>query len=197
MYISIFTIIFRYFLLTGGLGLENTNPNPAPEWLNPKNWDMICRLSEIPKFSSFLKDFKTNIRGWEGVYDSLTPHLEKFPGMFENIEGIGRLCALRCIRPDTVVLAIQKFVLETMGEKYVKPPPFDLQACYTDSSSTVPLVFILSPGSDPMSAILRAADVLHTQVDPISLGKIYIYYFYYLNNYYCLVELLLTLIYKI
>jgi dynein heavy chain len=58
-----------------------------------------------------------------------------------------------------------------MGEEYIKPPPFDLQACYNDSASHVPLVFILSPGSDPMGAVFRAADILKTTVDPISLGQ--------------------------
>ena len=32
-----------------------------------------------------------------------------------------------------------------MGEVFVKPPPFDLHACYADSSVITPLVFILSP----------------------------------------------------
>lgn len=58
-----------------------------------------------------------------------------------------------------------------MGDAFVKPPPFDLQACYSDSSAMVPLVFILSAGSDPMGAVLRAAEILHTTVDPISLGQ--------------------------
>ena len=58
-----------------------------------------------------------------------------------------------------------------MGQDFVKPPPFDLQACYNDSSNMVPLVFILSPGSDHMSAVLRAAELLKVQVDPISLGQ--------------------------
>eukprot|EP01041_Mallomonas_annulata_P000989 gene989-1935_t len=160
-----------YFLLTGGMGLDNPHSNPSADWLGSKNWDMICRLADMEKYNGFREDFIKNIRGWEGVYDSLTPHEESFPGMFAGISGVSRLCALRCIRSDTVVLAIQKFVFETMGEKFVKPPPFDLQACYSDSSATVPLVFILSAGSDPMSAILRAAELMHVQVDPISLGQ--------------------------
>ena len=160
-----------YFTLTGGIGLDNVNPIPAAPWLNPKNWDEICRLADIPKFSSFKEDFTKNIDQWKIVYDSLTPQDELFPGIFENERGLGRLCALRTIRPDKVVLAVQKFCMENMEEKYVKPPPFDLQACYADSSAVVPLVFILSPGSDPMGAVLRAGEVLKTSVDPISLGQ--------------------------
>ncbi|CAM9655666.1 unnamed protein product [Choristocarpus tenellus] len=62
-----------------------------------------------------------------------------------------------------------------MGETFVKPPVFDLGACFDDSSSTTPLVFILSPGSDPMGAVLKShkylASLPHTQVTYISLGQ--------------------------
>ena len=161
-----------YFVLTGGMGLDNPHkiPESAP-WLSPKAWDEICRLSDIPKWNGFREDFVAHIEEWKNVYDSLTPQDDDFPGMFSGVWGLSRLCAVRCIRSDKVVLAVQKYVINDMGDKFVKPPPFDLQACYSDSSAVVPLVFILSPGSDPMGAVLRAAEILKTTVDPISLGQ--------------------------
>ena len=36
------------FLLTGGVALENPNPNPAPEWLTEKSWGEIVRASSLP-----------------------------------------------------------------------------------------------------------------------------------------------------
>jgi hypothetical protein len=36
------------FLLTGGVALENPNPNPAPEWLTDKSWGEIVRASNLP-----------------------------------------------------------------------------------------------------------------------------------------------------
>lgn len=162
-----------YFVLTGGMGLENPHKKPSATsaWLNPKLWDEICRLSDIPKWSQFREDFESHAEEWKEVYDSLTPHEIQFPGIFNGVWGLSRLCALRCIRPDKVVLAVQKYVIEEMSDKFVRPPPFDLQACYNDSSAVIPLVFILSPGSDPMGAVLRAAEILKTTVDPISLGQ--------------------------
>ena len=47
--------------------------------------------------------------------------------------------------------AMQKFVIDYMGQKYVEPPPFDLKACYEDSGPVTPLVFVLSTGSDPFA----------------------------------------------
>ena len=36
------------FLLTGGVGLENKETNPASDWLSKKSWD---------EFSRFTKEF--------------------------------------------------------------------------------------------------------------------------------------------
>lgn len=48
--------------------------------------------------------------------------------------------------------AITAFVTEKLGKKFVEPPPFDLAKSYLDSTATVPLIFVLSPGADPMSS---------------------------------------------
>ena len=53
------------------------------------------------------------------------------------------------------MIAVQNYVMSELGDKFVKPPPFDLAACYVDSAITNPLVFVLSAGSDPMENIFK------------------------------------------
>ncbi|MAD34110.1 MAG: hypothetical protein CMJ88_10175 [Planctomycetes bacterium] len=161
-----------YFALTGGVAMENVHQNPVSDWLSEKQWGEVTRLSELKSFNGLREEFSSGAEEWKRIYDSSYPHQEHFPGKWEtSLEGVQRLCLLRCLRPDKIILAVQDFVASEMGEKYVKPPPFDLEACYQDSSNTCPLVFILSAGSDPMGAVLKASEAMKREVSYISLGQ--------------------------
>jgi dynein heavy chain len=66
----------------------------------------------------------------------------------------------RCLRPDKVVPAVSDFVAATLGPQFIVASATDLAACYDDSSATTPLVFVLSQGSDPTSALLQFAGIV-------------------------------------
>ncbi len=158
------------FFLTGGVMLDNPHAKPA-EWLSPKAWNEICTMDGMPSFAGIREAVVGDLAAWKVIYDSTEPHRCKLPGMYATAGGLVPLCILRAIRPDKVVLAVQDFVVTIMTEKFVKPPPFDLSACYEDSSASTPLVFILSPGADPMSAIVKAASLAKKEMQSISLGQ--------------------------
>jgi dynein heavy chain, axonemal len=74
-----------------------------------------------------------------------------------------------------VTPAAQNYVIATMGETFVTPPVFDLTVCFEESNCATPLIFILSPGSDPMGAVLKAAEVsfkrhIHTALALLQLA---------------------------
>ena len=61
-----------------------------------------------------------------------------------------------------------------MGEKFVQPPPFDLAKSYADSNASIPLIFVLSPGADPMAGLLKYAEdkgFSGDKFNAISLGQ--------------------------
>ena len=50
------------------------------------------------------------------------------------------------------------FVKEKLGEMFVEPPPLNLAKSYADSNICIPLIFVLSPGADPMAGLLKFAE---------------------------------------
>lgn len=149
------------FLLTGGVGLENTLKNPASSWLPEKSWDELCRMVQVtPVFKNFLDKFKGgHLKHWKQLYNHVEPHTQKLPKPWhKELTEFQKMMVIRCIRPDKLVPMIVWFVRSNLGDKFVTPPPFDLTKSYLDSNYLTPLVFILSPGADPMMALLKFAD---------------------------------------
>lgn len=68
---------------------------------------------------------------------------------------------------------IAKYVTDALGIEYLTPPPFDLPLVFKDSSNNVPLIFILSPGADPLNSLMKFAETKkkHETIKTVSLGQ--------------------------
>ncbi|CAJ1362220.1 unnamed protein product [Effrenium voratum] len=80
---------------------------------------------------------------------------------------------VRSFRVDCLKSAIITFITQEIGGKFVDPPTFDIAKSYADSVNTTPLIFILSPGTDPVSDVIRFAEQvgMAKKFEPISLGQ--------------------------
>lgn len=111
---------------------------------------------------------------WKNLYDSTTPHEHAYPDSWNDLIGLDRLVVLKCFRPDKMIPAIQEYIVKNLGASYVESPPFDLNGSYLDSNCCIPLIFILSPGADPMAGLLRYGNDMGydgERIQTISLGQ--------------------------
>jgi dynein heavy chain len=61
--------------------------------------------------------------------------------------------------------------VKTAGQRFIEPPPFDIEACFGDADLTSPLIFVLTSGSDPTKDFMTFAAQQKRKVASISLGQ--------------------------
>jgi len=164
------------FLLTGGVSLDDPPTKPAA-WIPDRCWSEIFRLGKVrDEYEVIMKSFAKELGAWRHIYDAVDPlslmqHVDQQPKSLAELDRFPQLLVLRCVRPDRVLPAVLLYVKDGLGEKFVTPPPFNLAGSYSDSSNISPLIFILSPGADPFSALNMFAADKGKEINGISLGQ--------------------------
>ncbi|KAI6649612.1 Dynein heavy chain 1, axonemal [Oopsacas minuta] len=162
----------EYFISGGGV-ISKQIPNPAPDWVNGRAWNEILSIQSLGKFSTFASAFVETSKDFKHIFDSNTPHKEELPGKWSHLNSFQKLLLLRCIRPDKLTDAIQCYVADNVGQRFVDPQTSDLRLVFKDSTPTSPLIFILSSGTDPSAELYRfAAEMKFTdKLLCVSLGQ--------------------------
>ena len=67
---------------------------------------------------------------------------------------------------------MKEYIISIMGEKFVMPPPFDIEVSYKDSQAITPMIFVL-PGADPIQSMAYFAKTKYKydSMKIISLGQ--------------------------
>ena len=161
------------FLLTGGVVVGDLDKeNPAPEWISPKMWTEMCLLSDIEGLKGLADHVSANPESWRAIYDSPEPQSLDLPEPWaDSLDAFQQLMVLRTIRLDKVIPGITQYTEGSMGKKFVEPLPVALEPIYNVSDCCTPLLFILSPGSDPMTVLLKFADDRNMRIEVVSLGQ--------------------------
>ncbi|EAX96997.1 Dynein heavy chain family protein [Trichomonas vaginalis G3] len=148
------------YLLRGPVGLspEVLEGGAKPEWLNEREWENILGLNTLPAFEGIAASFEQYNEDWYAWYMSQQPELVPFPGDWtRRCTLMQAMVIVRCLRPDRILSCISNYIENTIGEEFIKPPPLELSAAYHDSDAYTPLLFVLSPGVDPLTNLKRLA----------------------------------------
>uniref|UniRef100_A0A3B5PVN5 Uncharacterized protein n=1 Tax=Xiphophorus maculatus TaxID=8083 RepID=A0A3B5PVN5_XIPMA len=123
-----------------------------------KVFDMSLRKARPD--SSLLKRLENIINTLTyNVYNYGCTEQAPFPMKYKkNLSAFQKLLLLRCFRVDRVFRGVTDYVTGVMGEKYVQPPVISFASIYEHSTASSPIVFILSPGSDPASDLMKLAE---------------------------------------
>ncbi|CAB1420450.1 unnamed protein product [Pleuronectes platessa] len=184
--------------LRGAASLEKDNAErPDVPWLTDFDWQTCCELDDtLPCFKDLSKEItRTHIHIQMGCFEaSINPktwgdYVSELPPLTDSKEvkkegdirgywnerlgAFQKLILIKSLMEEEVVFAATEFVIVSLGKQFVENPPLDLANLYNDLSSSTPLVFILSTGSDPMGAFQRFAKERGCldRVESISLGQ--------------------------
>jgi dynein heavy chain len=174
-----------HFLMTGkppvgeGGGTDDSHEStakPAVDWIDERMWNDLQGANKLAGLAGLLKDVQSteHAGSFKAIYDDPAPHRAALPGEWQDrLSSMQRLCLLRCIRADKIPDGVFDFVSKELGPSFVEPPPFDLGACFEDSTATTPLIFVLSKGSDPTKAFYQFAASMRfdKKVKGLSLGQ--------------------------
>ncbi|CAM5115591.1 unnamed protein product [Eretmochelys imbricata] len=187
------------FFLRGSAGLDKQRPaKPDVPWLEDTTWFMCCDLEEtLPSFQGiqneilsthiFIKlgclEIHVNPETSETYDSEPSPSAEQTEELKKEgtvkaswdtrLSMFQKLIIVKSFMEEKVVSALTEFVIENLGKQFIENPPVDLGTLYQDMSSSTPLVFILSTGSDPMGAFQRFAKErgYSERLRSISLGQ--------------------------
>jgi dynein heavy chain len=63
----------------------------------------------------------------------------------------------KVLREEKLIQAAKVFVATELGPAFIESPAFDLEGAADDSTNLTPVIFVLSPGADPIADLVSLA----------------------------------------
>jgi dynein heavy chain len=151
--------------LRGGAALDINSVRRKPfQWMSNEVWLNVVQLCESSKFYfNLIDDMVANEIMWKRWYEDNTPEKVAIPDYEQKLldqPDIGpflKLLLVRCLRVDRSILMCKEFIRSTkeMGSAFVEPVTDTIEMVYDDMEPDVPVIFLLSRGSDPTDGIIE------------------------------------------
>jgi len=160
-------------LLKGGASLDLKSQKKKPSDKIPDMaWLNLCQLSQsVPFFREICDCITRSTEAWLGWYDQESPEECPIPDYHGRMTNFQALLVVRSLRSDRMLLGARAYINEILGREYLDFPSLNIEEVWEESKPYVPLIFLLSPGSNPNAAILALAKRSKLRVDAISMGQ--------------------------
>ena len=177
-------------LLTFLVRPQVTDPDmesPFKDWLEAPQWQAVVELSqlEIPggedeegnpilelPFESLQSEMLESSRRFRDWNDLERPEESPLPGDWKKIPEFNKLLLIRALRPDRFMPAISTFVKNEMGYKFLIARRMKLGKVMEDSSKQVPILFVLTPGVDPVKEVEALGESLEIHYENKKLALV-------------------------
>ena len=166
------------FLLAGPSSEIQVEPPENPtKWISPNDWNSFYNQLHGMTYlcdafkgidDYFMKNHNKFLSFFESPQNEHTP----LPSPYEEtLTDFQKLILIKALRFDKLTNELNYYVGKNLGKEYTEPPSFNLLKSFEDSTNKIPLLFVLSTGSDPKNDFQQLADSMGRKVEFVSLGK--------------------------
>lgn len=110
-------------------------------------------------YKDLITDLERNEADWQKWYNLEKPELQELPRNLAKLTSFQMLLVLRCFRSDRVINGVKRFITEFYNNPcYIQSPAAEFEKIFNQTNERSPIVFILSPGADPLSDVQKLGE---------------------------------------
>jgi len=144
-------------------------------WIDIAKYSKMLSLKECHStFYELESSFKNpkDIPIWKEYMMADNPITVKLPDNIDNLlSDFNKLVLLKTMREEKLIFGVKYFIEKNVGKRYLESPPFSVEAAYEDSIKSTPLIFILSPGANPVNFLKAFGKEKNVKINNLSLGQ--------------------------
>lgn len=141
--------------LRGGVGRALPpsfgSDSQCPAYLSTVTWTDLGALCGTQSFKALGEDFMNNREMWDNWFTNIYGEevLAALPKAITALSQWHQVMIIKAIRPEKLHDMVKSLVQKELGERYTRAPAFSIKDAFMDSTRLTPIIFILSPGTDP------------------------------------------------
>ena len=141
--------------LKGGASLDLNSVKPKPfRWMLDVIWLNLVELSKLEMFSTLLDKVVATEKEWKYWCDTESPEEEDIPcGYQSSLDVFRKLLLIRSWCPDRTLSQARKYIFDSLGAEFLENTVLDLESMLEETDNKVPLICLLTTGSDPSNQI--------------------------------------------
>lgn len=143
-------------------------------WIDLATYKKFISLTECSRGFYELEESLKNpndIPLWQEYLKSDFPLTVKLPPVAEKLGDFDKLLMLKVIREEKLIFGVKNYIEKNLGKNYLLSPPFSVATAVGDSLKSTPLIFVLSPGANPVIFLSEYAKEKSITIKKLSLGQ--------------------------
>ncbi|OHT04931.1 Dynein heavy chain family protein [Tritrichomonas foetus] len=137
--------------------------------------DNIIALSQLNSLRGLISHIAASPSDWSKLMTSPTPEEDPLPSFGqakpEDVKPFTRAVIIRSLRPDRAIFASTKYIGEFLGKQFIEFPSVQMDQIAAEAGNKSPVIFLLSPGSDPTPLVEEAAKRAKKELNTVSMGQ--------------------------